>query len=108
MKPTPPPVEEEIYAPAPQQPVFGETYVSKPAPGPSQEVIQPGPIWKPAEAPESTKVFKDEKAEKAQQDAEIDEILNKLKVKEPEAPKKKKEQGKDPSLDDLLDKLKKR
>jgi len=107
MRPSPPPVEEETYDPAQQQPVFGETYVHKPAPGPSQETPEPGPIWKPAAAPERMKVFKDEKAEKAQQDAEIDDILDKLKVKEPEAPKEKKGPSKDPSLDELLNRLKK-
>jgi hypothetical protein len=107
VRPNPPPVEEELYAP-PQQPVFGETYADKPAPGPAQEQVAPGPVWKPATDTEKTKVFKDEKAEKAQQDAEIDDILNKLKVKEPDAPKEKKEKSKDPSLDDLLNKLKKK
>jgi len=97
---TAPPVEE---APPPrQQPVF-----SAPVAREAVEQVAPGPlIWKPSGATEEPKVFKDEKVEKAQQDAEIDDILSKLKSNDTEVPKKKVVSKKDPTLDDLLSKLK--
>jgi hypothetical protein len=95
-----PPVEE---APPPkQQPVFSAPITRK-----VEEPVAPGPlIWKPSGATEEPRVFKDEKVEKAQQDAEIDDILSKLKSDDTEAPKKKVVSKKDPTLDDLLSKLK--
>ncbi len=96
-----PPVVE---APPPrQQPVFSTPITRK-----AEEQVAPGPlIWKPSGATEETRVFKDEKVEKAQQDEEIDDILSKLKSDEPEEPTNKKEiPKKDPNLDELLSKLK--
>jgi len=102
MRQAPPPVYAE--PPGPPQPVFAQVMPGKPEPVPEPE----GPkYWSPVAAKEEEpKVFKDEKGDKAQQDAEIDDILLKLKTSEPDEPKKK-SPAKDPTLDDLLSKLKK-
>jgi len=89
--------------PGPPQPVFGQVMPGRPEPVPEPEAPK---VWSPVAAPqEEPKVFKDEKGDRAQQDAEIDDILTKLKSSEPDEPKKK-APTKDPDLDDLLSKLK--
>jgi hypothetical protein len=88
--------------PGPPQPMFAQVMPGRPEPVPEPE----GPkYWSPVAAKEEEpKVFKDEKVDKAQQDAEIDDILSKLKSPDAEEPKKK--PAKDPTLDELMSKLK--